>query len=63
MAAAVGKYAANKMLKKEMKKYKDKHPESGNVGTPAITTRREATDTRHRIPTSPWSKTHVTRDA
>ena len=31
MAAAVGKYAANKLLKKEMAKYKSKKPESGAV--------------------------------
>ncbi len=31
MAAAIGKYAANKMLKKEMDKYKSKNPESGQV--------------------------------
>ena len=31
MAAAVGKYAANKLLSKEMKKYKDKKVESGDV--------------------------------
>ncbi|KAK5167622.1 uncharacterized protein LTR77_007321 [Saxophila tyrrhenica] len=29
MAAAIGKYAANKMLKKEMDKYKSKKPEGG----------------------------------
>jgi hypothetical protein len=31
MAASVGKYAANKLLKKEMAKYKDKKVEGGDV--------------------------------
>jgi hypothetical protein len=33
MAASIGKYAANKMLKSEMKKYKDKKVESDYVRT------------------------------
>lgn len=37
MAAAVGKYAANKMLKKEMAKYKSKQPAGGNVSALSIT--------------------------
>jgi hypothetical protein len=37
MAAVVGKYAANKLLRKEMKKYKDKHPASGEVSLTAST--------------------------
>lgn len=31
MAAAVGKYAANKLLKKQMNEYKSKNVESGSV--------------------------------
>lgn len=34
MAAAIGKYAANKMLSKEMKKYKDKKVDGGDVSSP-----------------------------
>ena len=35
MAAQIGKYAANALLKKELKGYKDKKVESGNVSIPA----------------------------
>jgi len=31
MAGAVGKYAANKLLKKQMKKYESKKPTGGEV--------------------------------
>lgn len=33
MAAVVGKYAANKLLKKQMKKYESKKPTGGEVST------------------------------
>lgn len=40
MAAAIGKYAANKMLKKEMSKYKNKRVESEDVSINTTTTAR-----------------------
>lgn len=38
MAAAVGKFAANKMLSKHMKKYSDKKVEGGDVSPAANST-------------------------
>ena len=55
MAGAVGKYAANKLLKKEMSKYKDKKVEGGDVSIPISLTLMHnhngaTTDTTHQDP-------------
>lgn len=42
MASAVGKYAAQKMLKKQMKGYQDKKVDGGEV--------RRATESNHQPP-------------
>lgn len=59
MAAMVGKYAANKMLKKQMGKYADKKVDGGEVCPNVLTNYILLSTilTILRIPSSPWSKT------
>lgn len=58
MAAMVGKYAANKLLKKQMSKYTDKNVTDGDVRQD-LNSRLTGTftDKVYRIHSSPWSKT------
>lgn len=53
MAAAVGKYAANKMLKKHMGKYEDKRVENGHVSKYVATS---------RVAMTPWTDTVIPQD-
>lgn len=57
MAAMVGKYAANKLLKKQMSKYTDKNVTDGDVRQD-LNGRLTSTftDKTLRIHSSPWSK-------
>lgn len=62
-AQAVGKFAAQKLLRKQMKDYKGKKVETGDVGVfpPLLTTYVSCliqADDNNRTPTSLSSKTH-----
>lgn len=58
MAAMVGKYAANKLLKKQMSKYVNKSVDGGEVSfLPCSPKHTSNTDTTRRTLSSPWSRT------
>jgi len=63
-AQAVGKYAAQKLLRKQMKDYKGKKVETGDVFLPALPhpyVRQLTKPISNRTPTSPSSKTPAAR--
>lgn len=58
MAQVVGKYAANKFLKKHMKGYENKKVETGDVSIRWTNTHSATANDFYRIHSSPWSKIH-----